>query len=186
MMFSLFAALVLGFQHAFELDHLAGIASFTNSSTSATLRNTMKWVTGHVAIVFAGALVLFSFFHGLVIQTSAVEPVVGIVLIALAANKLRHSTNSSMSTNHAHSGKLGLLHGLSGTGAFVALAFASAASAFDVVVFSVLFGLGLAAGAVVATVVLFAPFSSLLNVHGKVLNLGYSFFTAVVGLTLLF
>lgn len=186
-MFSLIAALVLGFQHAFEFDHLAGLTSFANSSPHSTLRSALKWVAGHTTIIFLAAIAVFLFAPKAPLSTSSLDVVVGIVLIALAANKLRHSFASSTSTTSAtfHAGKLGLLHGLSGTGAFVALAFAAASSAMDLVLFSALFGIGLALGAVVAALLLFAPFSAPLRSRARELNIGYAIFTALVGVTLL-
>lgn len=124
-------ALVLGLGHALELDHLAAVTAFVSRRPS--LRQAAgfgaRWGVGHSAAVVALGSALLLLGVRVPERVEALgEAVVGAVLIGLGGWAFRSAGKLSegQPDGHPHGerrgiGMVGVLHGLAGTGAVVAL-----------------------------------------------------------------
>ncbi|HUO51865.1 MAG TPA: sulfite exporter TauE/SafE family protein [Gemmatimonadaceae bacterium] len=160
-------ALVLGALHSFGPDHLAAVSVFASRRPSWRRAASLgaRWAMGHsTTILLVGGLVVLS---GLRIPdrfAPVAERLVGVVLIALGlsamwrAKRLHahvhshdgsahwhvHSHAESEAHDHAHGALfgIGMLHGLAGTGALVALLPSYAETRAGGILFLVVFGVG--------------------------------------------
>ena len=160
-------AFAMGAMHSFGPDHLAAVGVFASRKPSARRAAALgaRWALGHSAtILIAGCLVILS---GLRLPdrfSPLAERAVGVVLIALGvlsiwrAQKLHahvhahdgathwhvHSHASSEAHDHSHHALfgIGMLHGLAGSGALVALLPSFADTRAGGVLFLVVFGVG--------------------------------------------
>jgi hypothetical protein len=172
--------LLVGARHAFEPDHLAAISTLvtgTRSRKNASLLGLM-WGLGHtIALLGVGlALVL----AGSVLPDrvgNAFELAVAAMLVLLGARAIvrglrntdghaglhRHGGIAHMhggAHDHVHVGDralawrpltIGIVHGLAGSGALTALAFAELPTTSARVIYMLLFGVGSIAGMTLAT-----------------------------------
>ena len=161
------AALVLGAQHSFGPDHLAAVTAFASRRPSWRHAAGLgaRWALGHSAtILIVGGLIILSGLRLPVRFAPAAERVVGVVLIGIGLStmwrawKLHghahthhgethwhvHSHAKSEAHDHSHGALfgIGMLHGLAGTGALVALLPAMTDSRTDGMIFLAIFGLG--------------------------------------------
>ena len=161
------AALVLGAQHSFGPDHLAAVTAFASRRPSWRHAAGLgaRWALGHSAtILIVGGLIILSGLRLPVRFAPAAERVVGAVLIIVGLSAIWRAwrlhghahthegethwhVHSHARTNaHDHSHRtlfgIGMLHGLAGTGALVALLPAMTDSRVDGIVFLAVFGLG--------------------------------------------
>ena len=172
--------LLVGTRHAFEPDHLAAVSTLVTTSRSprgATALGLM-WGIGHtIALLAVGiALVLVD---GLLPARLGIAFELGVaamlVLLGIRAvvRGVRNGggmagTHHHGATAHSHAGAgdhvhvgaravawrpltIGLVHGLAGSGALTALAFAELPTTAARVVYMLLFGLGSIAGMALAT-----------------------------------
>jgi ABC-type nickel/cobalt efflux system permease component RcnA len=160
-------ALVLGALHSFGPDHLAAVSAFVSRHPSWRRAAGLgaRWGLGHSAtILLVGSGVVLTGLRLPVRFAPLAERVVGVVLIAVGTETLWrawrlhahrhehdghahwhvHSHAASASHDHSHRALfgIGMLHGLAGTGALVALLPAFADSRAEGVLFLVVFGVG--------------------------------------------
>jgi High-affinity nickel-transport protein len=172
--------LVVGARHAFEPDHLAAVSTLVGGSknTRSAVGLGLLWGLGHtIALLAVGiALVLLD---GVMPERlgTAFELVVAAMLVVLGARAIlsglrnrngdvgahRHGTVEHVhggANDHVHVGArafawrpltIGLVHGLAGSGALTALAFAELPSTGARIVYMIMFGAGSIAGMAVAT-----------------------------------
>jgi ABC-type nickel/cobalt efflux system permease component RcnA len=139
-------ALVLGSLHALEPDHMAAVTSFAvrRPGVRNAVRYGLRWALGHGgAIVVLGGALLAAGVHVPAGATHWLERLIGVVLVGLGgwtvlhARALHthvhvhgdgtvhahvHSHAWKATHDHAHAASsVGVLHGLAGTGAAVAL-----------------------------------------------------------------
>jgi len=161
------AALVLGAQHSFGPDHLAAVTAFASRKPSWRRAAGLgaRWALGHSAtILLVGGAIILSGLRLPVRFAPAAERIVGVVLIMVGLSTIWrgwrlhghahahdgeahwHVHSHAKSEAHDHSHKalfgIGMLHGLAGTGALVALLPAMTDSRTDGLVFLTVFGLG--------------------------------------------
>jgi hypothetical protein len=139
-------ALLLGSLHALETDHMAAVTSFAarRPGVRNAVRYGARWALGHGgAIVVLGALLVVA---GVQLPPSALpwlERVVGMALVVVGGSTVRqartlhahvhahadgtlhahvHAHDTALTHDHGHAATwVGLLHGLAGTGAAMAL-----------------------------------------------------------------
>ncbi|HSJ06646.1 MAG TPA: sulfite exporter TauE/SafE family protein [Longimicrobiales bacterium] len=138
-------ALLLGSLHALEADHMAAVTSFAvrRPSLRAAVRFGVRWSVGHGgAIVLVGAGLIILGVNLPDSTTAWLERFVGVVMIGLGAWTLRgasaihahehdhgghahaHLHSHALADHHDHGHAVtavGLVHGLAGSGAAVAL-----------------------------------------------------------------
>jgi sulfite exporter TauE/SafE len=156
-----------GALHAFGPDHLAAVSVFASRKPSAKRAAALgaRWALGHSAtILVVGGLVVLSGLRLPERLQLVAERLVGVVLLALGlaaiwrAQRLHahvhahdgsehwhvHSHAGSEAHDHSHHALfgIGMLHGLAGTGALVALLPTFAPTRAGGVIYLVVFGLG--------------------------------------------
>ena len=172
--------LVVGARHAFEPDHLAAVSTLVGGSrsTRGAVGLGLLWGLGHtIALLVVGVTLVL--LDGVMPERLGVlfEGVVAAMLIVLGARSIlagvrnrdghagihhhgevRHVHGGA--GDHVHLGPralawrpltIGLVHGLAGSGALTALAFAELPSAGARIVYMVMFGAGSIAGMAAAT-----------------------------------
>jgi hypothetical protein len=172
--------LLVGARHAFEPDHLAAVSTLVTSSRgakSAALLG-MLWGLGHTIALLAVGIALVAIDGALPAQLGAAfELAVAAMLIVLGARAVirgvrnpggepephRHGGIEHVHAGageHVHVGEraiawrpltVGLVHGLAGSGALTALAFAELPTSGARVLYMVVFGAGSVAGMAIAT-----------------------------------
>jgi hypothetical protein len=172
--------LLVGARHAFEPDHLAAVSTLVGGSrsTRGAVGLGLMWGLGHtIALLVVGvALVLLD---GMMpAQLGALlEGVVAVMLIVLGARSILagvHNRDGDVgmhdhdglqhvhcgADDHIHVGQralawrpltIGLIHGLAGSGALTALAFAELPSAGARIIYMIMFGAGSIAGMALAS-----------------------------------
>ncbi|HSD88432.1 MAG TPA: hypothetical protein VLB44_12985, partial [Kofleriaceae bacterium] len=172
--------LLVGTRHAFEPDHLAAVSTLVTTSRSprgATALG-LLWGVGHTIALLAVGIVLV-LLDGLLPARlgNAFELTVAAMLLVLGLRavirgvrnldghaRLHHHGRAAHSHggegDHVHVGAralawrpltIGLVHGLAGSGALTALAFAELPTTAARIVYMLLFGLGSIAGMALAT-----------------------------------
>jgi high-affinity nickel permease len=141
-------ALVLGFVHALEIDHMVAVTAFVSRRPALLTAAGFgaRWGLGHsLAVLGAGAVLLATGLHWSPRVNTILEGAVGVALVAVGAWSLRAARNLHLhppaehgnhghlhvhghpspahTHGHPHQGiiAVGLLHGLAGTSAVVAL-----------------------------------------------------------------
>jgi ABC-type nickel/cobalt efflux system permease component RcnA len=172
--------LLVGARHAFEPDHLAAISTLvtgTRSPRNATLLG-LIWGLGHtlallgvgLALVLAGGLLPGRLANAFELAVAAMLVVLGMRAIVRGLRNtdghthlhrhggLAHTHGGAH--DHVHVGDrafawrpltIGIVHGLAGSGALTALAFAELPTTSARVVYMLLFGIGSIAGMTLAT-----------------------------------
>lgn len=172
-------ALVLGFAHALEPDHLVAVTAFVSRRPGprSAVGFGVRWGTGHAtAIVMAGALVAVAGIHVTGGEEATLELGVGLTLVGLGAWVIRgaralhvheHAHADGTTHTHLHSHRhgahhrhghtlsfIGALHGLAGTGAAVSLLpLALLDSPLAAGAYLAVFGIGTIAGMVLYTLI---------------------------------
>ncbi|MDI9338298.1 MAG: sulfite exporter TauE/SafE family protein [Alphaproteobacteria bacterium] len=142
-------ALFLGFTHSFEIDHLAAVSNlmFRNKKQSILIKSGILWGVGHTtSILVIGLLTVI-----LTVQINDsiyryLESGVGLMLIILGISKItklfKKTTDEVDSHTHHLAYKIGIVHGLAGSGSVVALSVTATHSFVQGLVYLLLFGLG--------------------------------------------
>ena len=164
-------ALLLGSLHALETDHMAAVTSFAarRPGLRQSVRFGVSWAMGHGgAILLIGTMLLVLGIQLPASAAGALERVVGAMMIGLGIWTVRgattlhahvhshdghahahvHSHAITRSHDHRHAATaVGMLHGLAGTGAAVALIpVATSTSTLAAILFLLVFALGTVAG----------------------------------------
>ncbi len=172
--------LIVGARHAFEPDHLAAVSTLvttSRNSRSAALLG-MLWGVGHTISLLVVGIALVVLDSALPARVGAAfELVVAAMLIVLGARAVvrgirnldghtephRHGGIEHVHPGagaHLHVGRraiawrpltVGLVHGLAGSGALTALAFAELPTSSARILYMVVFGAGSVAGMAIAT-----------------------------------
>lgn len=168
--FPLLLAAVVGFQHAFEADHLVAVSSIITkrNSTILAVKDGIFWGLGHTStILIIGVLILV----GRVVlpeQTfSYLEAVVGVMLVFLGVYrffKLLKYKNDHIhlvdnQENHHLAYTVGAVHGLAGSGAMILLAMTEIKDTWSSIFYLLIFGLGSIVGMLIAAGVFSLPLS---------------------------
>ena len=172
--------LLVGARHAFEPDHLAAVSTLVTSTRNARAAAALGllWGLGHTIALLAVGVALVIVDGALPARAGAAfELAVAAMLVVLGARAvlrgLRNSDGDAAvhrhgGIEHTHAGAgahvhvggraiawrpltVGLVHGLAGSGALTALAFAELPTASARVLYMVVFGAGSIAGMALAT-----------------------------------
>lgn len=122
------SAFLLGCMHAFESDHLAAVSAFVANKRErkATFRFGAQWALGHAISLLTFGLALVALKATLAAETMIwFERVVGAALIVLGVRLLYGIFSAKSQFVHSHGTArgalwMGLLHGVAGTGGFIA------------------------------------------------------------------
>ena len=123
-------AFVLGFLHAVELDHMVAVTAFVSRRPAllTALGFGLRWGLGHsIAVLAAGAILLATGLRWSPAMQPILEGAVGAALVAVGLWSLRAASNLHLHAPPEHGEgdhgitAVGLLHGLAGTSAVVAL-----------------------------------------------------------------
>ncbi|MEM7549933.1 MAG: urease accessory protein [Bacteroidota bacterium] len=157
----LFAA-VIGFNHAFEIDHMLAVGNIANTRTRMihALRDGIFWGLGHTStIFFVGCIILLGKITFQISNFEYLEIIVGITMIWIGFSRLNQllkskkqiavNVNSGKAHNHKMAYSIGLIHGLAGSGAVVLLAMTEISSSSMSIAYLLLFGFGSIAGMMV-------------------------------------
>lgn len=161
-------AVVVGFAHCFEADHLVAVSSIVTrrDSTPAALKDGAFWGLGHTSTILLVALVymlgkfvlnetLFHYF----------EAGVGVMLVGLGIHRL-FKLKSDLTHPHVHEPAyglaygVGLMHGLAGSGGLLISVLTQIKEPISAFVYLLLFGMGSIVGMMVAAGAFSLPFSS--------------------------
>ncbi len=170
--FPLLFAVLLGFAHAFEADHLLAVSNIVirRNRLLHAMKDGMIWGLGHTSTLFIIGFLM------LVVKVSISEHTfhffeasVGLMLMGLGVYRLirslRHRNTGGHGHTHTEDGKhhlaygIGMVHGLAGSGALVVLVMSQLPTIESGLGYLLLFGLGSAAGMLVASGVFSLPFS---------------------------
>lgn len=166
----LFAA-VVGFGHAFELDHLLAVGNMVTrrKTIREAIRDGVYWGLGHTStILIIGALILLARV-GIAERTfQYFEAGVGAMLVALGLHRIwkRKSAQQSDLHDHPHPHAdrhlaygVGLTHGLAGSGALILLVMTEIKDTLPAVLYLLVFGVGSIVGMMLASGIFSLPFS---------------------------
>lgn len=171
-LFPLLFAGVVGFAHAFEIDHLLAVSSIVTrrSSMLTAIKDGIYWGLGHtstilvigVTMIVAKCMIAENTFHYF-------EAGVGVMLILLGLQRIlktrQHEKNHAHAHRHAepHGHRLaygvGLVHGLAGSGTLVLVVMTQLKSAWEGIAYLLIFGIGSIGGMLLASGIFSLPFS---------------------------
>jgi hypothetical protein len=172
--------LVIGARHAFEPDHLAAVSTLVGGARTSrsAVSLGLLWGIGHTIALLAVGILLVALDGMLPARVGiAFELVVAAMLVLLGARSIVQGLRNAgeLASSHRHGGvehvhgghndhvhvgpraiawrplTIGLVHGLAGSGALTALAFAELPSTGARVLYMLMFGTGSIAGMAVAT-----------------------------------
>lgn len=173
-------ALVVGFSHSFEADHLVAVSSIvtrrTNTRNNVLLcvKDGIFWGLGHTStILLVGILFVIGKQHINESVFSLLEAAVGLMLILLGITRLLKARKEQSGAHYGHSSPageaphthslaygVGLVHGLAGSGALMLSVLATIKDTKSVIAYLLLFGAGSIAGMMLAAGVFSIPFSN--------------------------
>lgn len=168
MTFPLLFAAVIGFNHAFEADHVLAVGNIVNKRTSfrQALRDGLFWGLGHTSMIFViGCLIILGKAAIAGSHFELFEVIVGISLILLGGYRLFRTRGHDSfhhvhhTANHRLAYTIGLIHGLAGSGAVVLVAMSQLENAYESVLYLIIFGVGSMLGMMVVAGVFNLPFS---------------------------
>ncbi len=168
----LFAAMV-GFTHAFEVDHLVAVSSMVTrrNSIKASIKDGIYWGLGHTSTILAVGLLMIVAKVAVAEATFGYfETAVGLMLILLGTHRIWKTWKHEQHHHEAHHGEalhhhhhlaygIGLVHGLAGSGTLVLLVMTELKSSLQGIAYLLIFGLGSIAGMLLASGVFSLPFS---------------------------
>lgn len=159
---TLFLALLTGFTHAFEADHLVAVSAIVTrrKAMNLAIKDGIFWGFGHTStILLMGCSVLLVKVFIQESTFSLLEGVVGLMLILLGVwrvikffhQKEQHEPSVSHSHSHRLAYMVGSIHGLAGSGALIVLVAGTAVNAWYGILYLILFGLGSVIGMMTAS-----------------------------------
>ncbi|MBX3256269.1 MAG: hypothetical protein KF862_19180 [Chitinophagaceae bacterium] len=186
---SVLVVLYAGLTHALEADHVLAVSNIVSQRRSVVTaaKDGIFWGLGHISTIAVIGLLMLVFKAGIPEQAfSYFEAVVGLMLIIVAVYRLykffRNKEGIVHRHTHVHGGVneqthihapidaveknlhktsygIGLVHGLAGSGALVALAISQFSSPGTGMLYLLLYGLGAVAGMLLVSGLLSVPFS---------------------------
>ena len=183
---------VVGFTHAFEIDHLLAVSSIASRRKSVfmAIKDGIFWGLGHtstiliigIVMILAKIVVAEQVFHYF-------EAGVGLMLILLGAHRIwktwEHEKNHIAAHDHhePHGHRLaygvGLVHGLAGSGTLILLVMTELHTAWEGIVYILIFGIGSISGMLLASGIFGLPFSTKVSTNPAV-HRGLSLFSALL------
>ncbi|MEM6764697.1 MAG: urease accessory protein [Bacteroidota bacterium] len=160
---SLAFAMLVGFGHAFEADHLLAVSTLVSrsKSTREVANSGFIWGLGHTStIFFIGLLFIVFNVQQLKLYFDYFEILVGGMLILLGIYRIIKLNSRSQDAAHHHEREaysIGLIHGLAGSGGLILLVLTDLASSQEALAYLALFGIGSAIGMSVAASLLRLP-----------------------------
>ena len=192
--FPLLFAVVVGFSHAFEADHLVAVGNIVSkrNSLAHAVKDGIYWGLGHTSTIFLIGLIMIlgkaTFLNS---YFGYLEGLVGVMLVLLGLYRLyQYRSRSEGDLDRGHSPQLaygvGLMHGIAGSGAMILLVMTEIESSFNSLIYLLIFGFGSIAGMLVAAGIFSLPFSKLITdnkllqailiVLSSFLCIGYGFY----------
>ncbi|GAB5523750.1 MAG: hydantoin utilization protein A [Roseivirga sp.] len=168
----LFAA-VIGFNHAFEADHVLAVGNIANSRKKFTvaIRDGFYWGLGHTSMILViGLLIIMVRSLLTTFPFDFIEVLVGASLITLGGYRFfkkshhEHNVVASTEQNHKMAYSMGLIHGLAGSGAVILLAMAELEHSYESMIYLLLFGCGSIVGMMIVAGVFNLPFSKKIKI----------------------
>ncbi len=168
--FPLAFAVIVGFTHAFEADHLVAVSNIVTrrDEMSLAVKDGIYWGLGHSSTILLIGMIVILGRAAIADDVFAyLEAGVGVMLILLGLWRLAKTyqmggeVTKMMEHDHGHrlAYGVGLVHGLAGSGALILLVLANGASTWHSLVYLLLFGLGSVGGMLLAAGVLGLPFT---------------------------
>lgn len=186
----LILSLLLGIKHSIEPDHVIAVSTIVTKSKK--IDNAMKlglfWGLGHTAVLFVigGAFILLK---GTVSESisSSLEVLVGFMLIyfgfkALTSPHGNHS-HQDLKSGYFRSILMGVIHGLSGSGALIILTMSTVKTPLEGINFILIFGFGTILGMMASTTMISLPFvaTSGTEAINKKITVGVSIISILYG-----
>lgn len=183
---------VVGFTHAFEIDHLLAVSSIASRRNSVlmAIKDGVFWGLGHtstilvigICMILAKMVVAERIFHYF-------EAGVGFMLVFLGAHRIwktwEHERNHVKAHHHhqPHGHRLaygvGLVHGLAGSGTLILLVMSELKTAWEGIAYILIFGLGSIGGMLLASGIFGLSFSSKVSTNPAV-HRGLTLLSAVL------
>lgn len=199
-------ALVLGFKHSYDSDHLIAVSNILRKvdSVKSSIKIGLSWAIGHMLTATVITIILFVFRESFLDSVLPnFEKIVGILLIALGIFSLRdflslhshrhshgnmvhshghtHLRKNNDSHSHAHMFGIGIIHGLASNDEILMLLTASLAITS---IGSLILALGMFSLGVIAGMALFAAIFSypIIKMHSEKMYRLVSFGTGSIGI----
>ncbi len=174
-------ALILGFKHSYDADHLIAVANFLRKAQTAAsaVRISVSWAIGHMITAAIVTVILYAFRESILKSfLGNFEKVVGIMLIALGFWSLKdlflhshrhkhdgvqhehpHGHNVGKSHVHKHMLGIGIIHGLASNDELLTLFAASLGltSLAGILVGVAIFSLGVVIGMILFALIFSFP-----------------------------
>ncbi len=173
--FTIAAVFMIGFFHAFEMDHLAAVSTIVTKRKTllSAIKDGIFWGLGHTSTIFLVGMALIFLKLSFDAQLfSDFEGIVGLMLIGIGGFRMyqlfyknghEHGHDVDDEHHHSHSHKLaygvGLIHGLAGSGSIVLLVISKVHNSWNSMLFLMIFGVGSILGMLVAAGIFSLPFS---------------------------
>jgi len=176
---TLLFATVVGFNHAFEADHVIAVGNIANRRNTflEAVRDGLFWGLGHTStILLVGCVIIIGKLTLNIGSFEYLEVVVGVTLVALGIFRIRklRNPNQTIGKTAAADSKLaysiGLIHGLAGSGAVVLIAMSEIESSSLSIVYILLFGTGSILGMIIVAMLFKIPIGSRSGVSIKIQN----------------
>jgi sulfite exporter TauE/SafE len=163
----LLLSLLLGIKHSIEPDHVIAVSSLVTESKkiSGAMKLGFFWGLGHTVVLFiiGSSFILLKSTLPESIST-ILESLVGIMLIYFGVkaliNRKHEHTHFDAHSGYIKSVIMGVIHGLSGSGALIVLTMSTVATFFEAVNFILIFGFGTIMGMMASTTLISIPFVS--------------------------
>lgn len=173
----LFAALV-GFNHAFEADHVLAVGNLANRRTSFidAIKDGLFWGLGHTSTILAvGCIIIIGKLTFNLGTFEYLEVVVGVTLVGLGIFRLTklkrgHTIHEDSEKGSKLAYSIGLLHGLAGSGAVVLIAMSEIASSSLSIIYILLFGAGSILGMIIVAILFKIPIGANRGVSPRLQN----------------
>ncbi|GAB4417023.1 MAG: hydantoin utilization protein A [Bacteroidia bacterium] len=167
--FPLLFALLVGFTHAFEADHLLAVSNIVTKRDRLWLavKDGIYWGLGHTSTILVIGLLMIV---GRIAISEGIfhyfEAAVGCMLVGLGVHRIykalrrRKQAGSHAAHPHHHEAYgIGAVHGLAGSGALVVLVMSQLPTVAGGLAYLLIFGLGSVAGMLLASGIFSLPFS---------------------------
>ncbi|MEQ8553112.1 MAG: urease accessory protein [Cyclobacteriaceae bacterium] len=173
---TLLFATIVGFNHAFEADHVLAVGNIANRRNSflEAIRDGLFWGLGHTStILLVGCVIIIGKLTLNIGSFENLEVIVGVTLVLLGIHRIsrlkkeRGGQNESIPVNSKLAYTVGLIHGLAGSGAVVLIAMSEIESSSLSIIYMLLFGAGSIIGMIIVAVLFKMPFGSKAKIsHG--------------------